>query len=162
MSFGDLFFSTWGRIPRSTYWYFMLPYALISLVAGVFDLASSSLNVGDSFGPCTLLLSLVATIPAWSIVVKRCRDRGHPNWFLFLGLIPFIGPILLFVELGLRRGTVGSNKYGPDPLAPRHMRRLTLEPASVPAILQAPIAPAAPGKAARKRTRKKGPPTSPC
>ncbi len=171
MSLGDLFFTTWGRIPRSTYWYFMLPYALISCVASVFDLATWSLHVGSPFGHCTLLLFLVAGIPAWSIVVKRCRDRGHPNWYVLLSFIPIIGPLWLLVELGLRRGTRGPNKYGPDPLAPRQVPRLALEPASVPASVAAPAAPAATGKtrkasaprkAPAKRGRKKSSPTIPC
>jgi uncharacterized membrane protein YhaH (DUF805 family) len=30
--------------------------------------------------------------------------------------MPILGPLWLFIELGLLRGTVGPNKYGRDPL----------------------------------------------
>ena len=38
----------------------------------------------------------------------------------FAILVPFgVFGIALLVELGFRRGTVGPNQYGPDPLAAR-------------------------------------------
>ena len=42
--------------------------------------------------------------------------RGRSGWFQLIMLIPIIGSIWLLVEVGFLRGTVGSNKYGDDPL----------------------------------------------
>ncbi|MDR0516632.1 MAG: DUF805 domain-containing protein [Fibromonadaceae bacterium] len=40
---------------------------------------------------------------------------GHPPvWWFLLGIIPSIGGIILFV-FTLLEGTVGDNKYGPNP-----------------------------------------------
>jgi len=39
------------------------------------------------------------------------------NMLALATMIPFaVFGVALLVELGFRRGTVGSNKYGPDPL----------------------------------------------
>jgi len=51
-----------------------------------------------------------------AVATKRLHDRGKsPAWFLLL-LIPILGPLWVFVELALLRGTRGENPYGPDPL----------------------------------------------
>ncbi len=42
--------------------------------------------------------------------------RNRTGWFLLIGLIPLVS-IWLVVELGFLRGTVGPNRFGPDPLA---------------------------------------------
>ncbi len=143
-----------------TFWYFAAPLLLIWQLTLFIDAAS--LNIDGQVGHCSGLLLFVVAIPAWSIAAKRCRDRGHPNWYLFLWFIPIIGPLWLLIELGLRRGTLGPNKYGPDPLTPRDVRRMSLELAPNPPPVGAAMVSAAPRKAPAKRSRKKGTPTIPC
>ena len=53
---------------------------------------------------------------SFAVMVKRCHDRDKTGWFIFIMLVPLIGPIWLLVELGFLRGTTGPNRYGPDPL----------------------------------------------
>ena len=47
--------------------------------------------------------------------VKRWHDVGKSGWWVLICLIPCIGPLWQFVELGFSRGTYGPNHYGPDP-----------------------------------------------
>ena len=75
-----------------------------------------SLALGDIgtvfFYPFGLCLS-------WALLVlsaKRLHDRNKSAWWLLIGLVPCIGIIWIFVELGFRRGTYGRNRFGPDPL----------------------------------------------
>ena len=42
----------------------------------------------------------------------------NPARRLFLGLAAFAVGVWAFVELGCLRGTIGPNRYGPDPLEP--------------------------------------------
>jgi uncharacterized membrane protein YhaH (DUF805 family) len=64
-------------------------------------------------------LSLIgaALWPAIAIGAKRCHDRNKSGWFLLIFLIPVLGALWLLIELGFLRGTVGSNRFGPDHLA---------------------------------------------
>ncbi len=51
-----------------------------------------------------------------AVGAKRCHDRGRSGWFQLITLIPLIGSLWLFVELGLLKGKEGENRFGPDPL----------------------------------------------
>lgn len=109
---GRLLFSFRGRLPRAVFWWTAL---LAGAAFGVLLLALEA-----AFGPH---ISLVLYPPFFWIVaalaVKRLRDRGRrPAWLVVL-LIPIAGPLWAFIELGLRRGTPGENRYGQDPLEVR-------------------------------------------
>lgn len=94
-----------GRITRSDYWLrFFVPYLVISTVAGLVDPTVS------------LVVLLVALWPSIAVGVKRCHDRDRSGWFLLIAFIPLIGGLWLLIELGCLRGTVGPNRFGPDPL----------------------------------------------
>ena len=129
-----------GRIGRQTFWIAMGVVAaaeiLGHLVANVIE--------GDRLGA---IVDLAFTYPEFAIAVKRGHDRNLPVWLLgvFFGAgalldlltvlgwagsdeepsmvslaiaVPFtVVGLALLVELGFRRGTVGPNQYGPDPLA---------------------------------------------
>ena len=65
--------------------------------------------------------ALVAIVTSMSASQTKTVDRmasEQQTLFAIVSLI-FLGYMLfLFVDLGLRRGTEGANKYGPDPLQP--------------------------------------------
>jgi uncharacterized membrane protein YhaH (DUF805 family) len=99
---------------------------------------------GLEFLPVTIAIILVLYIPLiWiglALGAKRLHDRDKSAWwllvfyalptilstaadrmedvqFIILHLISFGITVWAFVELGCLRGTVGSNRYGPDPLS---------------------------------------------
>lgn len=61
-------------------------------------------------------LVLVFLWPKIAISVKRWHDRNKSGWWVFINLIPIVGPIWALVEQGFLRGTQGPNDYGDDPL----------------------------------------------
>jgi len=104
-----------GRITRSAYWLkFVLPYLVIAVVLGIVDaiLGLQAEGVGLLGG----LFGLAAIWPSIAVGAKRCHDRGRSGWFQLILLIPVAGVVWLLVELGFLRGTVGENRFGPDPL----------------------------------------------
>ena len=105
----QLLFSTKGRVPKSMYWYAYFGLVAIFMIAEFLDSAIGTLNVRTNM----FLLSL---IPFFIIQIKRCHDRDRSGWFLLIYLIPVAG-LVVFYELGFLNGTVGENKYGPDPLS---------------------------------------------
>jgi uncharacterized membrane protein YhaH (DUF805 family) len=111
-----LLFSFEGRIPRSTYWlWYCLPYVVIYLLTVLIDIAAGTYNASEGIGVVSGLFVLLALYPSIAVAVKRCHDRDRSGWFLLVGIIPLVN-LWVLVELGFLRGTVGPNRYGPDPL----------------------------------------------
>jgi len=100
----------------------------------------------DGMGPVGGVLFLLILWPVMVSLVKRLHDLDHPGWFvgafyggIFAGgviaaiVIPALGnvalilgiPLLVLILMGFWygikisffRGTIGPNRYGPDPLA---------------------------------------------
>jgi len=142
MDWAYLFNSFDGRISRKTFWIAMV--ALI--VAEMFAHIIAEAIQGDRL---SAIVDLAFTYPEFAIAAKRGHDREMPLWLLVIffgagaGLdllavlelngtdqepstlsifiaVPFtVLGLALLIELGFRRGTVGPNQYGPDPLANR-------------------------------------------
>lgn len=102
-----------------------------------------------SYRVLELVVTLALAYPTYAIMLKRLYDRDHPGtaafvfivldivaecvnvvspietdsgltplgWVLMIPLIVLL--IALAIELGLRRGTRGPNRFGPDPLVAR-------------------------------------------
>ena len=56
--------------------------------------------------------------------VKRWHDLDLSGWFVALNMIPFFGVFVLIWQ-GCAAGTVGSNRYGIDPLGESLTRLLS-------------------------------------
>jgi uncharacterized membrane protein YhaH (DUF805 family) len=114
--FTRVWFEFHGRCSRFDYWvvYLVALYAVLGVLAlGVLAV--------QSWVPFVALTSLwlwepFLFWPGLAVGVKRCHDRDHSGWFLLVGLIPIIGSIWLLIELGFLRGTIGPNRFGPDPV----------------------------------------------
>jgi uncharacterized membrane protein YhaH (DUF805 family) len=142
MDWAYLFNSFDGRISRQTFWTAMVAL----LIAEIFAHMIAEAIQGDRL---SAIVDLAFTYPEFAIAAKRGHDRETPMWLLiiFFGAgavldllavlelsgtdeepsmlsifiaVPFtVLGLALLIELGFRRGTVGSNQYGPDPLAKR-------------------------------------------
>jgi len=129
-----------GRISRKTFWIGMAVLICAEILA---HLAAQALQ-GDRL---SAIVDLAFTYPEFAIAAKRAHDRDLPIWILivFFGggavldlftvleltgsseqpsvlslfiAVPFtVLLVALLIELGFRRGTIGPNQYGPDPVA---------------------------------------------
>jgi uncharacterized membrane protein YhaH (DUF805 family) len=97
-----------GRAIRSEYWYWVLFTVIGSIVAGIID-AVLGITVIDP------LFALATILPSIAVAIRRLHDLDRTGWWIFIGLIPLIGWIILIIWY-CSRGTVGSNRFGPDPL----------------------------------------------
>lgn len=117
-----------GRASRSEYWWFQLAAALFYaagwlVVAGLFTLSerlgSSLVEIVAFVLGIVFVLALVALIiPSITVLVRRLHDSGKSAHYLWFGLIPFVGGIILLV-FTLLESDRGPNAYGPEPGAPR-------------------------------------------
>lgn len=105
---GQLFLSPEGRIGRGRYWAGQ-GVLFAANILGMF------LMVGGAFALGAVIF-LVTIVPRILVEVKRWHDRGKSGWFVLVGFIPLVGPIWVLVECGCLRGSIGPNRYGPDPL----------------------------------------------
>ena len=144
MNWGHLFFNFSGRINRAKYWVAMLVYSAIYIVLAIADYVTDNSAIYQAING---MLNIVIFISSLAVGVKRLHDRNKSGWYLvlfyivpgilitagivvgtfmddsillasILGLAAFAIGVWAFVELGCLRGTIGSNRYGPDPLAP--------------------------------------------
>jgi uncharacterized membrane protein YhaH (DUF805 family) len=139
MDWAYLLSSFEGRIGRQMFWIAMLAITVAEILAHIVAEAVQ----GDRL---SAIIDLAFTYPEFAIAAKRAHDRNLPLWLLvvfFAGgavldlltvleltgsqeepsvlslliAVPFtVLGLALLIELGLRRGTVGPNQYGPDPL----------------------------------------------
>ncbi len=112
MTFSQIYFSLDGRIPRSVYWlYGQLVFSVLFTTAILLDMALELPFI------ITGIVSLLIAWPMFAIMVKRWHDRDKSGWWFFIQLVPLIGQLWFIIEVGFLRGTIGNNKYGPDPVA---------------------------------------------
>ncbi len=62
--------------------------------------------------PVFIVAALIIMLFAF---IKRLHDIDKNDTFAFIGLIPVLG-LLFMLYLLFLKGTIGPNKYGPDPL----------------------------------------------
>ncbi len=115
-----------GRARRAEYWWFALFSFLMHAALQIVDRVvfgggmmgpSAGMGWGNS-GPGLLdgLFSLAVLLPSIAVWVRRLHDVGRSGWWWLLALIPVIGWIILFYW-SVRRGDVGPNAFGPDPIS---------------------------------------------
>ncbi len=142
MDWANLLLSFEGRIGRKTFW-IGITILIVAELAGYF--VAEALQ-GDRL---SAIFDLIFIYPEFAVTVKRAHDRDLPIWILitfFAGeavldlltvielagdkdqpslislmiAVPFtVLLVALLIELGFRRGTIGPNQYGPDPIASR-------------------------------------------
>ncbi len=113
-----------GRSRRTEYWMFTLGYVIALVVLGI--LLGVAGAIGDPNGISGLsvtalsilgLVVLALFIPSLAVQVRRFHDQDKSGWFVLLGFIPYIGGLIVIVFMCLP-GTVGDNRFGPDPKNP--------------------------------------------
>jgi len=147
MDLGYILTSASGRIPRSQWWAGILILVVISLVINLLLTYVFGIMFTTIGRLITLIVQLVLAYPFFAVSAKRFQDRGKSGslaWILvglsilsslltliglmgnpfqpgvldwIFGLATLIVAVWYIIELGILRGTVGSNTYGPDPLA---------------------------------------------
>ncbi len=109
-----------GRARRKEYWWFVLFSYLISFALALVDImiVGADTVVEYGIGPLSGIAALVLLIPSTAVSFRRLHDHDRSAWWLLLGILPIIGALVLLVWF-CQRGTIGDNRFGPDPIAER-------------------------------------------
>lgn len=120
-SFWSRFADFKGRSRRSEYWYVQLFLVVTNLAVAGIDLAlmDGDLDrfIANGGGGIVGLIWIFATIvPALAVLIRRLHDTGRTGWWALVGLVPFVGAIVLLV-FTVSDSSNGENKYGTSPKA---------------------------------------------
>jgi uncharacterized membrane protein YhaH (DUF805 family) len=141
MSMSQLLFSFQGRLNRKPYWMTAIAITALMLVLiaiAIAFFAERDIGAGIAIVVVIVLLYIPLIWVGLAVGAKRLHDRDKSAWWLLLfyavpsilssgadrmesggiilHLVSFAITIWAVVELGFLRGTIGPNRYGPDPL----------------------------------------------
>ncbi|MEO8359721.1 MAG: DUF805 domain-containing protein [Vicinamibacteria bacterium] len=102
------FFAFMGRLSRGAFVGRALFVGLSFLVFFVFIETMLSRSA-------TWILYPPLFLAAFSLSIRRLKDRATSAWWLLAAVIPVLGPLWLVVTLFLRGGSAGENQFGLDP-----------------------------------------------
>jgi uncharacterized membrane protein YhaH (DUF805 family) len=102
-----------GRARRTEFWWFALFNGIISFVLGFIEgFALTGLGIylyiAENVGLLTVLYGLTVLLPNWGVMVRRFHDVDKRAWWV---LVPIYG----WIVIPCTAGTVGPNRFGPDP-----------------------------------------------
>jgi uncharacterized membrane protein YhaH (DUF805 family) len=103
-----------GRARRKEYWMFFLFNIIISIVLIIVDGIVGTSAAPGALGLLGGLYALALLIPGIAVAVRRLHDTGRSGWWILIGLVPFVGGIILIVFL-VQDGTPGDNQFGSNP-----------------------------------------------
>lgn len=109
IDFAYLFSSAEGRINRQRWW---IGVGILIAVGFV-----STILFGNT-GLVPIVIGILMLLAGIMLHIKRCHDRDKSGWWCLLLLIPVVGTIWAIIDLGVLAGTLGENRFGPDPLEP--------------------------------------------
>ncbi len=100
-----------GRACRSEYWFFVLFSSIIYIVLAVIDAMIGTLSADLGLGLLSGIYSLAVLVPGIAVTVRRLHDSGKTGFLIFVGLIPFVGALILLIFMVLG-SSPDANKYG--------------------------------------------------
>ena len=107
-----------GRSRRSEFFsIFLLGNFLLFVMFLFYSYFEKGDPITDFIGGFIGALIMALQIPTLAALVRRLHDIDKEGRDIFVVILPIVGIIFLFLWC-CRRGTVGDNRYGPDPLAP--------------------------------------------
>lgn len=103
-----------GRAQRAEYWYFILFNLLVMIGLAIVDSTTGSFSGDMGMGLLSGLYYLGVLVPSVAVTVRRLHDTSRSGWWLLIGLVPFLGGLILLF-FTVQDSQPGSNEYGINP-----------------------------------------------
>lgn len=107
-NFKALLFDFEGRISRKEYWTGILVVIAFGVTVGVMG---NWLDKGMFQTMFLRILQVVILVPSLALQIKRWHDRNKSAWWCLINLVPIIGGIWSFIELGFLPSVNEENEY---------------------------------------------------
>ncbi len=104
-----------GRARRAEYWWPMLFIFLVYFVDLLLIEMVADPDVQVLIAMILLGFLILSILPCWAVVIRRLHDMNYSGWMIWIYFVPIAGSIALLVMMS-SRGTMGPNRFGPDPL----------------------------------------------
>jgi uncharacterized membrane protein YhaH (DUF805 family) len=116
-----------GRASRSEYWWWVLFTNLVGFTllipAFLIDFATST-DEGSTPGAAFIVLIILLTVfylgvavPSLALMVRRLHDAGYSGLLVLLGLVPYLGGLIILIFTVLPSSPAGA-KYDAVPQTP--------------------------------------------
>jgi uncharacterized membrane protein YhaH (DUF805 family) len=103
-----------GRARRSEFWYVVLFTTLVSIVISIIApgpvMEFNGIMVQQQ-SMLSNLWSLATLVPSLALTWRRLHDVNKSGNYFFFILIPFVGAVMLFIQL-VKDSAAGENVYG--------------------------------------------------
>jgi uncharacterized membrane protein YhaH (DUF805 family) len=97
-----------GRASIKEYWYFVLSNFIIGFIIGFIEgFLGGASGAEKEMSLFVKIYYLFILIPSIAVSFRRMHDVNKSGWFSLIPIYSFI--------LTVTSGTLGDNKYGPDP-----------------------------------------------
>ena len=103
-----------GRARRKEYWMFVLFNFIAAFVIGFVGGFIAGLTNVTAFAFLGTIYNIAVIIPSFGLLFRRLHDIGKSGWWWLIGLVPFVGWIVIIVFCCLD-SQPGENQYGPNP-----------------------------------------------
>ena len=118
-----------GRSTRAEFWGVHIGSAIGLAISVVVGMAFAS----ECFAAMIVVMVISGVLFSWfdlAVTVRRLHDKNMSGLWILANLIPIIGNIaflIVLVILMFGDGTIGSNKFGPDPKNRKNIQDEELE-----------------------------------
>lgn len=126
MNWSNLLFSFNGRTGRKGFWIVTLLVMVVYLV--LWGIAFAPMMAAASSQDPAAMEAAAAGFPFWVWIVmipliwiglavqaKRWHDQDKSAWWILIGLVPFVGGLIVLIMCGFIAGTPGPNRFGDVP-----------------------------------------------
>ena len=114
--FKDKYFNFKGRLNRKRYILRAMLLGFIQAIINNIVIALMHPKTPEEIFGLLLVASLPITGIGYMLAIRRLHDVDRSGWWLLIGFIPIVNLWLLYLIV-FKKGTDGSNRFGPDPLA---------------------------------------------
>jgi uncharacterized membrane protein YhaH (DUF805 family) len=104
-----------GRASRSAYWWWVLFEAIAVIVLELLIVIPAALNSSAAVALFLVIISIgiiYLTLVGLALTIRRLHDIDRSGWWVLIGLVPFVGGIVLLI-FSLLEGTPGPNRFQP-------------------------------------------------
>ncbi len=119
-----------GRSRRREFWWFTLVNdAIFGLLFLMLVSSGASNGQGTDYTASSFVITLITLfgiatcVPEVAVYIRRLHDTNRSGWYLLLGLIPFVGGVMLLVLCCIDSDPT-PNQYGPSPKLANENRTL--------------------------------------
>jgi uncharacterized membrane protein YhaH (DUF805 family) len=103
-----------GKATRTQFWMFVLVNLIISIIL------ETLIRFSFLFFFLSILYAIALVVPSLAIGARRLHDTGKSGWWQLIGIIPFVGAVILIIMFALPTKQDGATVATSQPQQPNN------------------------------------------